>query len=257
MNEDGTQARRECVRAEIADARERAARATGWLFGDLRATNPSPTPWSYEAMAGELVRGASRVLDLGTGGGERLAVIILGSTARVVATEEWQLNAPVAYRRLRPLGVPVVRCSSLAVPFAGASFDLVLDRHEALDPAEVARLLAPGGVVLTQQVGPHNWPELTPYFPEKVIFEDHFELYQGGFRDNGLAIDDVRWHDGTVAFERLSDLVFMLLVAPWEAPGFDPGRDVDRLIEIEDALRREQGIVLTEPRYLIRAHKPG
>ena len=55
---------------------------------------------------------------------------------------------------------------------------------------------------------------------------------------------------------RLSDLVFMLLVAPWEAPGFDPERDVDTLIAIEDALRREEGIVLTEPRYLIRAHKP-
>jgi SAM-dependent methyltransferase len=252
----GPDRRRERVRAEIADARERAARASGWMFAGLRASNPSRTPWSYEAMAAGLVREAERLVDLGTGGGERLALIIHGTSARVIATEEWHVNAPVAYRRLRPLGVPVVRCSSLALPFGSASFDLVLDRHEALEPAEVARVLAPRGVVLTQQVGPHNWPELRRFFPRKTDFGDHFHDYQRGFRDAGLTIDDVRWHDDTVAFERLSDLVFMLLVAPWEAPGFDPERDVDTLIAIEDALRREEGIVLTEPRYLIRAHKP-
>jgi hypothetical protein len=42
------EARRARVRGEIRDGQERAARASGWLFSDLRATNPSPTPWSYE-----------------------------------------------------------------------------------------------------------------------------------------------------------------------------------------------------------------
>jgi SAM-dependent methyltransferase len=207
-------------------------------------------------MARALAADARTLLDLGTGGGERLSAIVRDSRTRSVATEEWHGNAPVAHRTLHPLGADVVRCSSLVLPFASAAFDLVLDRHEALEPAEVARVLTAGGIVLTQQVGPDNWPELRPYFPEKTAFGNHFDTYQRGLRDSGLILDDVRWHDDTVAFERLSDLVFMLLVAPWEAPTFDPDTDVDRLIALEDALRRPAGIALTEPRYLIRAHKP-
>ncbi|CAM3261815.1 hypothetical protein OCAE111667_00205 [Occultella aeris] len=39
------------------------------------------------------------------------------------------------------------------LPLPDATFAVVLDRHEAYDPAEVSRVLAPGGGFLTQQVG--------------------------------------------------------------------------------------------------------
>lgn len=230
---------------------------SGWTFDavTVRHHDAGP-PWDYETLAREAARGARSIADLGTGGGERFAAIIDGVRARAVATEEWHINAPVAHARLRPLGADVVRADSLRLPFAADAFELVLDRHEALEPAEVARVLMPGGTVITQQVGPNEWPELRRFFPEKAVFTDHFNIYQRGFRDAGLVIDDARWHERRAAYATLGDVVFMMLVTPWDFPEFEPDREIDRLLAMKDALGAPDGIELTEMRYILRARKP-
>lgn len=53
-----------------------------------------------------------------------------------------------------------VQDRAAALPFRDASFDVVLDRHEAYDPSDVARVLASGGVFLTQQVHGRSYAEL-------------------------------------------------------------------------------------------------
>ncbi|MHB8376864.1 MAG: class I SAM-dependent methyltransferase [Dehalococcoidia bacterium] len=253
MSRPGQRAR---VLAEARSGVARAANFSGWVF-DVDATHlDPPAPWDYEAIAREQASRAARVLDLGTGGGERLSEVIAGLPCRAVATEEWHVNAPIAARRLAPLGVDVVRCSSLRLPFAGASFDLVLDRHEALDPAEAARVLAPGGAVITQQVGGDNWPELGRFFPRKTDFGDHFHGYQRGFAAAGLSIDDARWHEERVAFGGIAHVAYMLALTPWFVADFDPEGDLDALLALEDACGTPDGVVLTEMRYIIRAHRP-
>ena len=39
------------------------------------------------------------------------------------------------------------------LPLPDESFDLVINRHESFDPFEVYRILKPGGLFITQQVG--------------------------------------------------------------------------------------------------------
>lgn len=233
----------------------RARSFSGWSFGDVDVTplGPGP-PWDYEAIARERASHADAVLDLGTGGGEVLSRVIAGLRARVTATEPWEVNAPVARTRLAPLGARVIRCSSLRLPFGEASFDLVLDRHEELDPAEVARVLRPGGRVVTQQCGHDNWAELWPFFPNRRELGDHFHAYADGFRAAGMAVTATR-HYRKVAFRTLGDVTYMLLLQPWWLPGFDPERELDTLLALEDALRTDDGIVVTESRYLLTAEK--
>ncbi len=235
---------------------ERARAFRGWSFGDVdvRRLEPGP-PWDYEVTAREHASIASDLLDLGTGGGEVLARVIRGLPVRAVATEEWKVNTPVARDRLAAQGVPVIRCSSLALPFRAAAFDLVLDRHEALSPAEVVRILRPGGSLVTQQCGHDDWAELWPFFPNRVEFDDHCRAYVDGLRAAGMTVAAAR-HHRKVALGTLGDLVFMLLLQPWWLPCLDPVRDIDTLLVVEDALRTEHGIVLTESRYLLTATKP-
>lgn len=235
----------------------RARAFTGWSFADVdvRPLAPPP-PWDYELRARELALTAKAILDIGTGGGDVLARIIKGLSTTVIATEGWAPNVPVARRRLTPLGAAVVHTAGLDLPFGDATFDLVLDRHEALSPGEVARTLAPGGRILTQQVGSDDWPELAEFFPERADFGDHFSAYGRGFAAAGLEITDTRRHYRRVAFATLGDLVFMLLVSPWLLPDLDPERDIGRLLALEACRRAPEGIVLTESRYLIEAHKP-
>jgi SAM-dependent methyltransferase len=249
--------RRDAALLELQPYIERARRFSGWSFGDVRQTplGPGP-PWDYEAVARGYARDAASALDLGTGGGEVLSRIAAGSTARVVATEEWDVNASVARDRLTPLGVGVVRADSLRLPFGDASFDLVLDRHEALEPAEVVRVLRPAGRVVTQQVGRRDWQELRAFFPRMTSWPDHFTMYQQGFRAAGLSVRGQE-HQRRMAYATLGDVVFMLLVAPWDISGFDPVAEIDALLALQDAHGAEHGIALTEHRYLIQASKPG
>lgn len=243
---------------EIEPYVERARDFSGWTFEALSVKHLDPgPPWDYEALGRDAASKAECILDLGTGGGEVLSRVIAGSRPRCIATEEWVVNAPVARELLLPMGVDVIRCDSLGLPLRQDTFDVVLDRHEALEPAEVARVLRRGGRVITQQVGPDNWPELRRFFPRKTHFGDHFTAYQRGFADAGLVVDDARWHDERVAFAELGDVVYLLLVAPWTVPEFDPESDMSALLALGDALRTADGIVLTETRYIIRAHKPG
>jgi SAM-dependent methyltransferase len=247
----------ESTRNRIRPFVERAHRFSGWRLDEFtpRPLEPRP-PWSYETRAAELLREAKSVLDMGTGGGELLETLSASFRGRAVATEPWSVNAPVAAARLGPHGISVVQCSSLQLPFRDASFDAVLNRHEELDPAEVARVLYARGSVLTQQIGRDRWRELRPFFPRMQDFGDLFHRYENGLKDYGLTIVQARSHEWKAVYRGLGDIVFLLCVAPWEITEFDPlGGDLPALLAAEKALSTDQGIVLTESRFLLEAKR--
>lgn len=252
--ESGT--RHQEIIARLRPYVERAKRLKGFQLEVEPIRLGPPPPWNYEARARELLAGARSVLDIGTGGGEVFSEILEAHEVFAVATEPWPPNVPIAAQRLRPFGAHVVQANSLALPFASKTFDLVLNRHEELDPAEVARVLAPGGHVLTQQVHPDNWKELRAFFPRMSDFGPHFQLYQNGLREGGLVIRHAEMHETLAAFRNLGEIAYMLTALPWEVPDFDVERDIEALVAMEKALRHPEGIVLTDGRYIIEAYKP-
>ncbi len=80
---------------------EEQAPFTGWDFSYLegRMMEELP-PWSYEARAAEVLQGTAAVLDMGTGGGERLLQLREHWPAKVVVTEDYPPNVRVATERL-------------------------------------------------------------------------------------------------------------------------------------------------------------
>src|SRR5438874_6019280 len=110
MAADAIQSAREQLRPYV----ERAKSFSGWMaYVENRKLGPDH-PWDYMARAREVLNSSTSVLDLGTGGGERFGDLLEGFSGRAVATEEWEVNAPIAARRLRPLGAALVWCNSLA-----------------------------------------------------------------------------------------------------------------------------------------------
>ncbi|HEX5141671.1 MAG TPA: methyltransferase domain-containing protein [Dehalococcoidia bacterium] len=243
------------ARERLRPVVERAESFSGWSGVPSPRPLGAEKPWSYSGRARELLASATSVLDLGTGGGERFSRLLDGFVGRAVATEEWAVNAPIAAAGLRGRA-EVVRASAFYLPFLGASFGLILSRHEAIYPAEIARLLAPGGVFLTQQTWRYM-EELHYYIPRKTDFGDHFHGYASGLHASGLQVIDAREHVAPHAFSGLEDLVFLLGVAPWEVPDFDPlGRDLQALLALERDLTGPDGLVITCGHYIIEAHKP-
>jgi SAM-dependent methyltransferase len=129
---------------------------SGWDFSYLNSRMiEDEHPWSYSSRAAELMRHSSSVIDMGTGGGERFLQLKEYWSTKVVVTEEYSPNFKLATERLSPFDVLVfdVRLTEDdPMPFKNDEFDLVLNRHSAFNSSEVARILAPGGTFLTQQI---------------------------------------------------------------------------------------------------------
>jgi len=122
---------------------------SGWDFSYIKdRLKVEKPPWNYEKEAKNLIKKATAVLDIGTGGGE--AFSSFGPFPKhTFATESYSLNVPIARKKLTPLGIEVVKTNkSGKLPFADKEFDLVLSRHSFYNEKEVFRVLQGGGIFL-------------------------------------------------------------------------------------------------------------
>ena len=239
---------------------EAQAHIRGWDFSHIqgRFQEEHDLPWSYPALVRECLREDMDLLDYDTGGGEFL--LSLGHPPeRTAATEGWPPNVALCRETLPPRGVDFRECGDpSAIPFPDESFDLILNRHGAFDPAELFRLLRPGGLFLTEQVGEDNdrdlvervLPGLPKPFPHKNLREQREAFDQAGFRI-------LRGEEAfrPILFFDVGAFVWFARVIEWEFPGFSVDRCFHRLLSMQEELDRTGRIQGTIHRYLILAGK--
>ena len=241
--------------------REQSQPFTGWDFSYLegRMLEDQP-PWSYLARAAELMRQSSAVLDMGTGGGERLLELREYWPDKVVVTEDYPPNFKLAAERLEPLGViveSVLLTRDGLLPFAEDEFDLVLNRHSGLNCAEVARVLSPQGVFLTQQIHGLWAQDLLAEFGAKPQWPDETPAYYvPRLEGAGLAIlKPEDWH-GNLVFTDVGGLVYYLRAVPWLVPEFSVDTHLDSLLRLQRQIEGKGKLVFEARKYLIEAKKP-
>lgn len=142
------------------------------------------------------------------------------------------------------------------MPFENDAFDLVVNRHEAYHPAEVARVLAPGETFLTHQVGGDELPELAEllgYTP--ATSHVTFPRLRAALTDAGLATAGAE-HIGSYTFADVAAGVAYPNHVPWAVPDdFTVDRHADQLRTLH--ARTGGGPVrLTMKRFLLRAGRP-
>ncbi|CAJ63382.1 MULTISPECIES: class I SAM-dependent methyltransferase [Frankia] len=234
----------------------------GWDFSwlDGRASEQRPS-WGYARLLGERMARADAALDVQTGGGEVLAGVA-HLARRTVAVESWPPNIARATALLRPRGVPVVAADSdHTLPFADATFDLVVSRHPlATCWPEIARVLRPGGGYLSQQVGPASVGELTEYFlgpqPAAVRGRRHPDGARDAARAAGLEVVDLRMETLHTEFRDVGAVVYFLRKVIWIVPGFTVERYRGRLAELHERIRTTGPFTARTTRFLIEARRP-
>ena len=250
-------------RAELVETwlREERQPFTGWDFWYLNGrVKREREHWSYLDRAAELMRRSSSVIDLDTGGGEKLLELRGHWPARVVATEDYPPNFELASERLSTLGVEVVRAAVSDIgpmPFADGEFDLVLNRHAAFNSSEVVRVLSGGGAFLTQQVhGMWLWDlhaafDAAPQFPDATS-----ERYVPMLEAAGFTIVTVEEWEGRLVFEDVGAIVYYLKAIPWEVPGFTVKTHLRYLFALQERLEAGEELGFYAAKYLIEARKP-
>ena len=257
------------VDALLAEAASRPL--TGWdVTYDGRIS--SEEPWDFAAIVATHAARSPDMLDMGTGGGEWLSALPV-RPPRTVATEGWPPNVAIARDRLEPLGVEVVAVTGApdnidqngtlqggALPFADGSFHLVSNRHESYLAREVHRVLVPGGVFVTQQVGSgegDRWRRLLtgedgPQ-PERR-WDLPFATAQ--LEAAGFTIEEAAAGDATQTFADVGAVAWYLTNLPWLWPGFSIQEHTDALRRLHQRITTDGPLRVGQPRFWLQARRP-
>ena len=236
----------------------------GWDFSWFagRATEERPG-WGYVRLCGERLGQVDAVLDVDTGGGEVLAEA-LGLAERVPATvratEGWAPNYELARATLAPFGgvVALVDDSAAPLPFGDRTFDLVTSRHPVAFPyIEAARVLAPGGTLLVQEVGAGSNRALYEFLMGPQANRDAEYLDEVRARVAAVGLDVVRLQDALtrVEFFDLAAVVHFLRKVLWTVPDFSVEKYGDRLRALGNHIAEHGSFVCHSRRTLVEARK--
>ena len=212
---------------------------------------------------------AAELLDLGTGGGEWLSSLSR-RPARTAATESWPPNVGVARARLEPLGIEVVEVEPIPdnvdqrardrrrrLPCRDAAFDLVTNRHDSFLASEVARLLRPGGVFLTEQVGGDYGPFYDALGLGRPPRGRAWSLALAAEQLDAAGLRIVEGDEGAeeATFADAGAFAWYLRAIPWAVEGFSIETHWEQLERLSRRIESQGPLVVSQPAFWLAAER--
>ncbi|MBQ9935271.1 MAG: methyltransferase domain-containing protein [Lachnospiraceae bacterium] len=246
---------------KIWQSEENIAHIKGWDFSHIEGRYKSyedELSWDYNAIVKSYLKPDSKILDIDTGGGEVL--LSFGHPCHLTtATEGYPPNVGLCQETLGAKGIRVKAVTDYAnTPFEDDEFDIIINRHGSYDANELYRILKPGGVFITQQVGEDNDRELVEFlltqcekpFPGMNLAKQTKLFKKAGFKilDSGEEYRPIEFYD-------VGALVWFARIIQWEFKDFSVDRCFDRLLEAERQIQQDGAIRGNVHRYLIVAKK--
>ncbi len=246
---------------ELKQIYESVGEITGWDWSRTR-TRIAPVPWEYGEVVRRYLRPKSRVIDIGTGGGERFFELAsyfgqgVGTdmSTEMISTARDNMPAELAHK----VSFEVTPADDLRFP--DESFDVVLNRQAPIDPDEIHRVLRPSGVFITQQVSSRNAANIHGVFgvdPDRVFGSSHSEELRGQiqrFERLGCRVEARGEYNVRYWFIDVESLMFWL-----KAIGVQPELDIERhwrqVNEVIERYGTPEGIETNEHRELLIVRK--
>ncbi|BBH23195.1 methyltransferase [Paenibacillus baekrokdamisoli] len=245
---------------EYKDFYNRVGERNGWDFSKVKCRVLGEAADLYKEVRKVCSR-FNLLLDIGTGGGEAIlglhdaALLVVGidQSDGMIATAQRNLE------RLQASNVRFMQMNAEQLAFPKAFFQIVTCRHSPFNVEEIARVLSPGGIFLTQQVSEGDKLNITQSFSRGQhdgksdgTLRDQYvrELTTAGFTDVR-----VRNYNTTEYYQTAEDLIFLLKHTPI-IPDF--GIDAADFIKLQsfiEANKSEKGIRTNAARFIITARK--
>ncbi|MGG7510271.1 class I SAM-dependent methyltransferase [Plantibacter sp. YIM 135249] len=255
---------------------------TGWDFSRM-ATRRATVPWEYEAVVAARIGPGCRVLDVGTGGGERFLSLAPRFVSDIVSGVGVSRGVSGLGIDIDPEMVAIATATGREVPqvsFRQSSeqletvtehFDVILNRHAPFSLSAVRDHLAPDGRFITQQVGERNMLNIKGVLGGGRAGErgDAGEGDDAGirplpsapisrsqFEGSGLRLVDFQEYDVEYVVEDAQSLVFWLQALDLlhaDVDGSEALADVDAFNAILDGNVIDGVFVTNEHRYLAEA----
>ena len=244
---------------ELWKKEEEIAHIHGWDFSHIEGRCvEQPLPWDYRQVVGQYLKPEMKLLDIDTGGGEVL--LSFGHPyENTAATENYPPNVQLCKEKLLPLGIDFKQADGKGVlPFENESFHMVINRHGDFNPAELWRVLKPGGIFVNQQVGAENDREFVELLCGKLPLpfpEQYAAKSAEAFEKQGFTILRQEECFAPMRFYDVGALVWFARIIPWEFPGFSVDTHLEQLFKAQRILEETGCITGNVHRFLLVARK--
>jgi hypothetical protein len=240
----------------------------GWDFSfltDSGRMKDAPIKWNYVDKVQSYLDGIDTLLDIGTGGGEKMS-LLRPLPKLSYALEDYPPNVEAAKERLGPLGVNVIGVEMKDeppffddLPFQDEYFDLVINRHSSYTVSELYRIMKPGAHYVTQQVG-----GLTAVNLYVIMRGEASTTYEGWCLKSateeltkcGFEIVEARDETGYARFADIGAIVYHLIACPWTIEDFSVEKYRDQLLYLHRYIERNSYFDMLFECMFIDAKKP-
>ncbi len=245
----------------MTDAEKRALWTEATVQGRSGASNigymPAPVPWRFRQKVLDFLKPESRLLEMEAGDGAfLLALRHPFSLTSLTVSDAAALDT--CERRLAPLGVTVRQSTDgVTLPFADASFDLVLNRCAAYDIGAVRRVLQPGGYCILEQVGGSDGLSLRRFLGLPAASRPDFNLENEipRFQRAGFSINYKDQCYGTARFADVAAFVRYAAANPRQFPAFSVDACFPQLLRLDALCARQGYLPYTQHRFCWIARK--
>ena len=241
-------------------AEEEIAHIHGWDFSHIagRYMEGDDLPWDYREEILRYLKPEMRILDIDTGGGEFL--LSLGHPhENIAAMENYPPNIELCKEVLLPLGIDFRAGDGKGkLPFDDGSFDMVINRHGDFNAEEIYRVLKPGGIFITQQVGADNDRELVELLCGETLIpfpDQYLNITTRKFEDAGFGILRGEEVFRPIRFFDIGALVWFARIISWEFPDFSVDTHLDNLLNAQRILEEHGSVDGSIHRFLLVVRK--
>lgn len=231
----------------------------GWDFSSIKCSVEGKA-WNFYEEACKHIKKTDVLLDVGTGGGEKL-LTIANTALFLIGTDLSTKRISDARYNLQASGKENVRffeMDSEKLQFPTGFFNVVTCRQAPFSAQEVARVLSDDGLFITQQVSEHDKRNLTETFGRGSSVNEEGRLknkYVSELRDAGFKDIQTLDYDATEYYESHEDLIFLLKHTPI-VPNFGQNdHDFALLDQFIDTYQTSKGIMTNSKRFMIVARK--
>lgn len=252
---------------DLRQIEETVAPRRGWDFSRME-TKREPVPWDYMELVPRYLKPDDVVLDVGTGGGEKLLAFSQHFGRGVGIDPE---RAMVQVARENGVGQPRVTFeerAAEALAFPDETFDVVLTRHAPIRVSEVVRVLKHGGYFVTQGVGQQNMGNICEEFGtgragrranHGALDDDDHQTQIDEFTRQGCRILTAAAYNVAYWVKDIPSLIFWFkAIAGSDAipKGFSVDRDWQTVSRIIEKYSTDDGVLTNEHRTMLIVQKP-
>ena len=189
-----------------------------WSFDKFEIESESLTNWDLYEILKKLANKDSKILDLGTGGGEKV-LSMFPKCAEILGTDFSPAMIETCQKNLKESGRTDVKfrlMDNLAMDVPKNYYDIVVARNTVTDPKQIYECLKPGGYLLLHGVDKYDCHRLKMVFgrgqavrdAKPISIVDYENIINAGFKD----VELVPLHDREYFKNRELFKAFLLMV---------------------------------------------